>query len=80
MNRLDQVVSDNLNNSKYQINEAINSETKFDTSSFNLSSGNSKPLPVVTVSLLGGKKHIATTVAGLICLWDIRATDGILKR
>ena len=51
MNRLDHLVTENLNNYKYQSNESINSEPKFDTSIFNLSSGTSDPLPVVTVSL-----------------------------
>ena len=45
------VVIENLNNYKDQSNEAINSELTFDTSSFNLSSGTSDPLPVVTVFL-----------------------------
>ena len=66
MNRLDHVVTENLNNYKDQSNEAINSDPKFDTSS--LSSGTSNPLPVVTVFLRGGKKHKATTVAGITCL------------
>ena len=41
MNRLDPVVTDNLNNYKDQSNEAINSDMTFDTNSFNLSSGTS---------------------------------------
>ena len=52
----------------------------FDTSSFNLSSGTSDHLPVVNVFLKVVKKHIATTVAGLTCLWDIRATNSMIKR
>ena len=79
MNRLDLVVTDKLNIYKDQINEAINSDPAFDNSSFNLSSGTSDPLPVVTVSLRGGKKHIATTVAGLTCLWDIYLKCGTTK-
>ena len=51
MNILDNVVTDNLNKNKGKINEAINNEPTFGTSSFNLSSGTSDPLPVVTVSL-----------------------------
>ena len=70
MNRLNHVVIDNLNNYKYQSNKDINSEPTFDNSSSNLSRGTSNPLPVVTVSLLGGKKHRATTVAGITCLLD----------
>ena len=70
MNRFDHLVTYNLNNYKDQSNEAIITEPKFDTSSFNLSSGTSNPLPVVTVSLRGGKKHTATTVSGITCFWD----------
>ena len=69
MNRLDHIVTENLNNYKDQGNEAINSKLEFDTSIFNLSSGNSDPLPVVTVSLRGLKKHRSTTVAGITSLW-----------
>ena len=68
MNKLDHVLTNNLNTTKDQPNEAINKDQKFDTNSFNLYSGNSNPLPVVTVSLGGGKKHRATTVAVLTCL------------
>ena len=68
---MDNVVTNNLKTNKYQINEAINNEPTFDTSNFNLSGGTSDPLPVVTVSLRGGKKRRATTVAGLTLLWDI---------
>ena len=62
---MDQVVTDNLKNYKDQINESINSDLTFYTSSFNLSRGTGNPIPVVTISLLGGKKHRATPVAGL---------------
>ena len=79
MNSLYHVVTDNLNNYKYQSNEAIKSYPKFDNSSFNLSRGTSYPLPVITVSLRGGNKHRATTVAGLTCMWDKRATNNIIK-
>ena len=79
MNRLNHVVTYNLKNYKDHSNEAINREPTFDTSSFNLSSGTSDPLPVVTVSLQGGKKHRATTVAGITCLWYSRATDSMIK-
>ena len=80
MNILDHIVTENLKNNKYQINEAINSDPKFDTSNFNLSSGTSNPLLVVTVSIRGGNKHRATTVAGLTCLWDNGATNSTIKR
>ena len=52
----------------------------FDTKIFNWSSGTSNPLPVVTVSLLVGKKHRVTTVAGLEFFWDIRGTNNTIKR
>ena len=55
MNRLDHVVTDNLKNYKYQSNEAISSETTFDTSNFSLYIGTNNPLPLVTVSLRGVK-------------------------
>ena len=70
----------NLKNDKDWNDESINSEPTFDTSSFNLSRGTSNPLPVITVSLRGGKKHRSTTVAGLTCLWGSGATDIIIKR
>ena len=63
-------MTENLNTYKDQSNEAIKSELEFDNSDLNLSRGTSDPLPVVTVSLLGGKKHRATTVAGITCLLD----------
>ena len=74
------VVTYTLNNYKDQSNEAINSELIFYTSSFNLSSGTSDPLPVVTVSLQGGKKHISMTVSGITCFRDSGATYSIIKR
>ena len=40
----------------------------FDTNSYNFYSGTKDPMIVVTVSLLGGKKHIETTVSGLTWL------------
>ena len=79
MNRLDHIVTENLKNYKDQGNEAINSKPEFDTSIFNLSSGNSDPLPVVTVSLRGLKKHRSTTVAGITSLWYSWATNIMIK-
>ena len=73
-------MTNNLKINKDQINEAINNETVFGTSSFNLSSGTSNPLPVVNVSLQGRNKHIATTVTGLTLLWDNRDTNIMIKR
>ena len=82
MNILDHVVTNNLKNNKYKINKAINSEPTFDTSNFNLSIGTSDPLPVplVTVSLQGGKKYRTTAVAGITYLWDSGATKIMIKR
>ena len=71
---------ENLKNFKDQSNEAINSDPKMNTSSFNLFSGTSDPLPVVTVSLRGGKKHRSTTVSGLTFVWYIGVTNSMIKR
>ena len=79
MKRLEHVLANNLKTNKDQSNGAINSELMFDTSNFNLSTGANNPLPVVTVSLQGGKKHRATTVSGLTCLWYSRATNSTIK-
>ena len=38
------------------------------------------PLPVVTVSLRGDKKHRATIIASLTGLWDIGATNIMIER
>ena len=73
-------MTENLNNYNNQSNEAINSEPTFGKSSFNLSSGTSDPLPVLTVSLRVVNKHRATTVAGLTCLRDSGDTDSMIKR
>ena len=72
-------MTDNLNNYEYQSNEAINSEPKFDNSSFNLSSGTSDLIPVVNVSLRGGEKHRARIIAGITCLWNSVATDNMIE-
>ena len=72
-------MTNNINKYKYKYNYAIKNKPKFD-SSFILSSGTRDPLPVVTVNLRGCKKHRATTVSGLTCLWDSGATDGMIKR
>ena len=76
---MDHEVTDNLKNYKYQSNKAINSEPAFNTSSFNFSRGTSDPLPIVIVYLQVGKKHRATYVAGLTCLWDSRDTNSTIK-
>ena len=74
MNRLDHILTNNIKTNKNQRNDAIKNDPKF-YNTFNLSSGNNDPLTVVTVSLQGGKKKRATTVACLTWLWDIGATD-----
>ena len=79
-NKLYNVVIDNIKTNKYQLNEVIHNDTTFDTSIFNSSSGTIYPLPVLTVNLQGCKKNIATTVAGLTCLWDSGATDSMANR
>ena len=63
-----------------QYNDIIDNDQTLDNGSFSLSSGTRDPLPVVTVSLRGGKKHISTVVAGLIYLWYSGATDSMIKR
>ena len=78
MNILYHIVNNNIKTNKNQRNDAIENQPKFDNI-FNLSSGNKYPLPVVNVSLRGGKKKRATTVAGLTCLWDSGATDSMIK-
>ena len=73
MKNLDHLVTNNINN-KDQCNEAIGYEPNFDNK-FSLSSGTKDPLAVVTVSLRGGKKHRATIIDVLKCLWDSGATE-----
>ena len=51
MHKLDHLMTNNLKTTKDQLNEYINNGPTFDTNSFNLSSGTSNPLTVVTVSL-----------------------------
>ena len=54
---LDNVVTDNIKTNKGQYNDSIDNDPTFYNNSFNLYSGTKDPLPVVTVSLLRGKKH-----------------------
>ena len=61
---MDHVVTDNINTSKDERNGAIKNDPKFDNN-FNLSSRNKYSIPVVNFSLRGGKKHRATTFAGI---------------
>ena len=79
MNRLYHLVTNNLKSYRYQSIEAIKNELTFDASNFNLSNDNINPLPVVTVSLQGGKKHRETAVAGLTFLWDRVGTNRMIK-
>ena len=80
MNKLYHVVTNNLKTTKYQLIEAINNKPTFDNNSFNLSSGTRNPLPVVIVSLQGGKKHRPMTIDGIKCLWDSGATNSMIKK
>ena len=77
MIKLDREVTNNIKN-KDQCNDSIEYEPKFDNK-FSLSSGTKDPLPVVTFSLRGGKKHRANIIAGLTSLWDSRVTDIMIK-
>ena len=72
-------MNNNIRINKYQRNDAIENEPKFDNS-FSLSSGTKDLLTVVTASLQVGKKHRATTVAGLTCLWDSGANNSVINR
>ena len=80
MNKLDQVVTNNIKTNKYQLNDAIHNEPTFDTSRFNSYKGTREPLPVVNITPLGGRKHRSMTVSGLTYLWDSGDTDSTIKR
>ena len=54
-NRLDNIVTNNLKTTKYQLNKPIKNEPTFDNNIFNLSSGSIDPLSVVTITLQVGK-------------------------
>ena len=58
-------MTNNIKDYNDQYNDDIDNERTLDNSSFNLSRDTRDPLPVVTVSLRGGKKHKSTLVAGL---------------
>ena len=70
-------MTDNIKTNKNQHNDAIENEPNFDHT-FNLSSRTKDPLPVVTGSLIVGKKKRAMTVAGRICVWDSGATASMI--
>ena len=76
---MDHVVTNNIKTNKYQHNDVIYDELTFDTNSFFFSSGTKDPLPVVTASLGGGKKHRTKTVSGLTCLWYSRTNNSMIK-
>ena len=76
MKKLDTALNNGINN-KDQCNDAIEYEPKFDNK-FSLSSGTKDPLKVVTVSLLGGKKHWIAIIFCLPCLWCSGPTDSII--
>ena len=65
INKFDHVVTNNTKNSNDQYNDAIDNELTLYNNSLNLFSGARDPLPVVTITLRGGKKHRANIVAGL---------------
>ena len=71
-------MENNIKN-KYQHNDAIEYDPKFDNK-FSLSRKNKDPISVVTVSLIGGKKQSVAIITGLTCLWYSRATNSITKR
>ena len=71
-------MTDNIKKNKNQHDGIIEYEPKFDNK-FILSSGTKDPLPVVTVSLNRGKKQRATIITSLTCLWDIGATNSVIK-
>ena len=71
-------MTDNIKTNKDQHNDVIENEPNFD-GSFNLSRRTKDPLPVVTIRLRGVRKHRATTVDGLTCLWIIGATNRMIK-
>ena len=77
MNKLYHVEKNN-NKNKDQTNDAIEYEQNFDCT-FILSSGTKDPLPVITVSLRGGKKYRSTIITSLTCIWVSRATYIMIK-
>ena len=72
-------MTDNINTNKCQLNDTIYNDTAFDNNSFNLYIWNKDPLPVLTVTLQGSKKHRAMTVDGITCLCYSGATNSMIK-
>ena len=77
MNRLVHVVTDNIKTNKNQSKDAIENEPKVDKR-FSLSIRTKYRLPVVTVTLQGGKKQRATSVSGITCLCDSGVTGSMI--
>ena len=78
INRLYNVLINNIKKNNNQHNDAIENEPKFNNI-FSLSIGTKDPLPVVTFSIRGGKKQISSMVDGLTLLWNSRATNSVIK-
>ena len=79
MTKLDHVSKNNKKTNKDKLNDVIYNELTFDTSRFNSSRVTREPLPLVTVTLRGGRKHRATIVAGITFLWDNGSTNSMIK-
>ena len=79
MNSLDNFVKSNVK-SINQVNDAIKNYLKIESFSDLYICLNKDPLPVVTVSLRGGKKYRSTLVDVITFQWDIWATNSMIKR
>ena len=77
MKKLDQIVTNNIKN-KNQCDEKTEHDPIFDNE-FSLSSGFKYHLPVVIVSLRGCKKHRATLISGITCMWDSGAIGSMIN-
>ena len=71
-------MNDNIKKNNNQHNDDIENDPKFDNQCI-LPSRTKDPLPVVTVRLIGGKKHRAIMVSILTCLWYSGANNSIIK-
>ena len=72
-------MTDNIKKNNNQRNDSIENNPKF-YNTFILYRSTKYLLPVVTVSLRGGKKQRTTMVTGLACLWDSGSTNSMIKR
>ena len=79
MNNLYHIVNSNL---KYiiQLNEIIEHEMKFDSTSNLSRCPNKDPLPVVTVGLVGCNNYRSTVVVIRTCMWYSLSTNSAIKR